>query len=172
VTRRTWGAGAALIVAAQLAAAQPAPTALPVRMVDVQGRTVDVAALTRDSRVFVLTLKTTQCPVCREQLVRLRKLLPRLRGCGASFVVLAPGERSAVAAVAEESGFPFPFVADTDRRLARGAGLVRVSHEMEPAILELNAEGRVIWERRGRAAGDFSDPALLERLACLDLPSA
>jgi peroxiredoxin len=153
------------------AAAQPART-LPPRVADVHGNAVDLAALAEHHRVFLISLKTVTCPVCREQLTRLRKLLPRLRACGATFVVVAPGSQAAVAALAEESGFPFPFIADSDRRVARAANLVRVAGEMEPAVLEVDGEGTIIWERRGRASGAYSDPALLERLDCVDGLSA
>ena len=96
---------------------------VPAQLLDLQGQPIDVGALVSNQRLFFVTLKATWCPVCREQLRRLRALLPRLRSCGATFVVLAPGPRGALRQVAEETGFPYPFVEDVDFSLARAAGL-------------------------------------------------
>jgi peroxiredoxin len=145
---------------------------LPAQLIDVRGEAVDIAALAGDGRLFIVTLKSTSCDVCVDQLDRLRRLLPRLRVCGARFVVVAPGTPAEVAALAAASDFPYPFVADRDLALARATGLVLGPGELVPAVLEVDAERRVIWQQRGRAPGAYSDPALLERLQCANLPTA
>jgi peroxiredoxin len=163
----------ALLIAPTSHAAEPdASVVLPAQLTDVNGDLVDVAGLARGGRLFVVTVKATSCEVCREQLSRLRRLLPRLRACGAHFLIVAPGSPAAVAALAADSALPSPFVADTDLTLARAADLVLAVNQIVPAVLEVDAQRRVVWHQRGRAPGAFSDPALLERLDCRDLPSA
>ena len=143
-----------------------APVTLPATLRDVYGRPVDVAELASRHRLVLVTLKTSTCPVCRGQLERLRRELPRLRSCGATFIVLAPGPRDALRAVAEATGFPYPFVEDRDLAIARAADLVLGPDQIVPAILVANARREVVWMDRGRNAASFNDPALLAELDC------
>jgi len=159
---------AALLLAASPAAGASVPTALT----GVDGTTVDLAALASSQRVFVVTLKATWCPVCQAQLRRLTALLPRLRSCGATFVVLAPGPRADLVRIAEQTAFPFPFVEDVGLSVARGVSLQLAPDQIEPAILEVDARGEVVWLQRGRGDGAFGDASLLERLDCGELKTA
>jgi peroxiredoxin len=145
---------------------------VPTALVGVDGTTVDVASLASSQRVFFVTLKATWCPVCQVQLRRLTALLPRLRSCGATFVVLGPGPRADLLRIAKETAFPFPFVEDVGLSVARGVSLELAADQIEPAILEVNAGGEVVWMQRGRADGAFGDAALLERLDCGELKTA
>jgi peroxiredoxin len=156
--------GLALALAGVVRAA--APVTLPATLHDVYGASVDVAELATRHRLVVVTLKTPACPVCRSQLERLRHELPRLRSCGATFIVLAPGPRDALRAVAEETGFPYPFVEDRDLAIARAADLVLAPEQIVPAILVANARREIVWMDRGRNAASFNDPALLAELDC------
>jgi peroxiredoxin len=143
-----------------------APVTLPPTLTDVYGKAVDVAALASRHRLVVVTMKEPGCPVCRSQLERLRGELPRLRSCGATFVVLGPGPRDALRAVAEATGFPYPFVEDRDLALARAADLVLAPGQIVPAILVANERREVVWTDRGRNPTSFNDPALLAELRC------
>lgn len=154
------------------AADGPEAMVVPPQLIDVSGEQVDVESLASDQRLFFVTLKATWCPVCQEQLRRLRALLPRLRSCGATFVVLAPGPQRALKQVAEETGFPYPFVEDVELALARAAGLHLAADQIEPAIFEVNASREIVWMQRGRSGNSFSDDALLERLGCDELKTA
>jgi peroxiredoxin len=148
------------------AAAAEARVTLPATLHDVYGQLVDVAELATRHRLVVVTLKATWCPVCRGQLERLRQALPRLRSCGATFIVLAPGPREELRAVADATGFPYPFVEDHDLAIARAADLVLAPHQIVPAILVTNARREIVWMDRGRNATSFNDPALLAELQC------
>jgi peroxiredoxin len=142
------------------------PRRLPHQLVDLTGAPVDLAALATNQRLFFVTLKATWCPVCQVQLQRLHRQLARLRACGATFVVLAPGPRSELTRIAEQTGFPYPFVEDVDLAIARVAGLLLAADQIEPAIFEVNAQREIVWIDRGRNAGHFNDEALLARLEC------
>ena len=170
----------ALVVATVIATATPAASAvvpattdggaaaagLPTTLTDLRGRPVDVAALAAAHRVFVITLKATWCPVCQEQLGRLRALLPRLRSCGATFLVLAPGPADALRRIQQDTAFPYPFIEDRDLAIARALGLALDATQILPAILEVDRTGVVLWAERGRSGAAFNDDALLARLAC------
>lgn len=155
-----------LTLGATLGASAPAPVVIPATLEDVHGEVVDVGALASRSRLVVITLKAAWCPVCREQLVRLRREVPRLESCGATFVVLAPGPRDALRGVADATGFPYPFVADEGLALARAADLVLAADQMVPAVFGLNERREIVWMERGRSGAMFSDEALFEHLAC------
>jgi peroxiredoxin len=146
--------------------AKSAIQTVPVRLVDVGGATVHVAALALEQRVFFVTLKATWCPVCQVQLRRLQEDLVRLRSCGATFVVLAPGPGTSLSRIAERTGFPYPFVEDVDLTIAAAAGLRLAPDQIEPAIFEVNTQGEIVWIDRGRSASRFNDQALRERLDC------
>jgi peroxiredoxin len=168
VTRGGAAIGAVWCVLAGLAAAEDASESrrLPHQLVDLTGAPVELAALTANHRLFIVTLKATWCPVCQMQLQRLRDQLARLRACGATFVVLAPGPRSELTRIAEQTAFPYPFVEDVDLAIARFAGLQLAADQIEPAIFEVNAQREIVWMDRGRNAGHFNDEALLARLEC------
>src|SRR5262245_22008231 len=119
-------------LAAGVPRADAAPAVVPATLRDVDGDVVDVAGLASRHHLVVVTVKAAWCPVCREQLARLRRELPRLRSCGATFIVLGPGPRDALRGVARETGFPYPFVADEDLALARAADLVLAPDQLVP----------------------------------------
>jgi peroxiredoxin len=156
-----------VVAPASLRADDPAMgTQMPPRLEDVRGETIDVATLAREFRLVFVTLKATWCPVCQVQLERLARLLPRLRSCGASFVILAPGPRQDLEKVAATSQFPYPFVADVDMSIAASAGLRMAADQMQPAIFTVNAEREIVWIQRGRSGAHFGDAQLLEHLDC------
>ena len=166
---------ALLLAATPLAPAVATETSravLPETLTDVDGERVDVAKLAAQGRLVVVTLKATWCPVCQEQLVRLRKLLPRLRSCGASFIVLAPGPTDALRQIARDTGFPFPFVEDRDLAIARAADLVLADDQIVPAILVLDEARHVEWRQRGRSGVYYGDGELLDVLDCEPLATA
>jgi peroxiredoxin len=153
-----------LVMTASVAAA--APVVVPPALRDVTGATVDVADLASRGHLVFVTVKTSACPVCRAQLQRLGRLLPNLRACGTSFVVLAPGDHETVAAIARETNFPYPFVADGAAALAAAAGFAGNGAELVPGFFAVNAAREIVWEQRGRAAGAFGDGELLAYLGC------
>jgi peroxiredoxin len=162
-----WLRALALLIACTCTvAADDARPTLPAALDDVYGKRVDVAELAAKHRLVVVTLKAAWCPVCRGQLERLREALPRLRSCGATFIVLAPGPRDALRAVADATGFPYPFVEDRDLAIARAADLVLAPDQIVPAILVANARREIVWMDRGRNPTSFNDPALLKELEC------
>ena len=162
------GALAAAIVAATLEAgsAAAATAVVPPALRDVQGAVVDVASLASCARLVFVTVKATWCPVCRVQLQRLGRLLPHLRACGVTFVVLVPGANDAVAAIARETSFPYPFVAENAEALAATAGLAAGGGELVPGFFVVDGARTVVWEQRGRGAGAFGDGELMAHLGC------
>jgi peroxiredoxin len=159
---------AAVIVAATLetGSAPAAPAVVPATLHDVQGAVVDVASLASRERLVFVTVKATWCPVCRTQLQRLGRLLPHLRACGVTFVVLVPGANDAVAAIARETSFPYPFVAENAEVLAATAGLAAGDGELVPGFFVVDGARTVVWEQRGRGAGAFGDGELMAHLGC------
>jgi len=165
--------GAFLASAFPLAAgAEGAAVVVPATLRDVRGESVDVAGLAASGRLVFVTLKATWCGVCREQLVRLREQLPRLRGCGATFIVLSPGPSDEIRRIADATDFPYPFVEDEGLALARSADLVLAPGQMVPALFVVNERREVVWMQKGRSGARFGDAALLEHLDCAPLHTA
>ena len=151
---------------ATYAASTSSQTVFPETITDVDGSTIDVATLAAQGKLVVVTLKATWCPVCQEQLARLRKLLPRLRSCGANFLVLAPGPADELRQIAHDSRFPYPFIEDRDLAIARAADLVLAPDQIAPAIFVLDESRNIAWLQRGRSGVYYGDGELLDRLGC------
>jgi peroxiredoxin len=168
--RAMWTAAIVLALAGTIAAsgAKPdeSPAAFPDTLTDVHGERIDVGDLVTRHRLVVVTLKATWCRVCQRQLVRLQEHLSRLQSCNATFIVLAPGPRDELRAIAESTGFPYPFVEDDGLRLARSLDLVLAPGEIVPAMFTVDERLAVDWIQRGRGGGYFGDTALLEHLEC------
>ncbi len=143
-----------------------AASVVPSELRDVHGAVVDVAGLARRDRLVFVTVKATGCPVCRTQLQRLGRLLPHLRACGVTFVVLVPGANEAAAAVARDTSFPYPFVAEGAEALAAGAGFAGGPGELVPGFFAVDEALTVVWEQRGRGAGAYGDGELMAHLGC------
>lgn len=171
--KRAWRVrlAAGIVLMALGAGSAGAEAVVPATLHDVQGGVVDVAALASRERLVFVTVKATWCPVCRTQLQRLGRLLPHLRACGVTFVVLVPGANDVVAAIARATSFPYPFVAENARALAATAGLAADGDELVPGFFVVDAARTVVWEQRGRGAGAFGDGELMAHLGC-KVPSA
>lgn len=157
---------AAAVVALGVASRAFGAPAVPPTLVDVGGVRVDVGALAASSHLVFVTVKAAWCPVCREQLRRLGRALPRLRACGATFVVLVPGTRDAAAAFARDTSFPYPFVAEGVRAVADAAGFGGDGDELVPGFFAVDAARAVTWRQRGRADGAYGDAELAAWLGC------
>ena len=160
------GATLAVLMAALTSSASAATTVVPATSRDVSGASVDVAQIARRNHLVFVIMKAAWCPLCRAQLARLGRLLPRLKACGASFVVLAPGTTDAVAALARDTSFPYPFVAEGAVALAAAAGFATSADTLVPGFFAADGAGAVVWEQRGRGASSFGDGALLAWLGC------
>lgn len=160
-------AALALVLSAAEGALGDAST-VPATLTDVSGAVVDVQGLAERSRLVFVTVKATWCPVCRAQLRRIGRAWARFRACGATFVVLVPGTRDVVAALAADTGFPYPFVADEARAVADAAGLASDGEQLVPGFFVVDAARAVAWTQRGRADGAFGDAELASYLGCKD----
>jgi peroxiredoxin len=149
-----------------IAAALAEGPVLPARLVDIDGAPVDLAELAGGGQLFVVTMRTASCSVCAEQLARLERQRAGLELCGARFLVLAPGPVEQIRAARRATELAARWVEDADLALARALGLVQTPGQIVPAILEVDAQGRVTWQQRGRSDGSWGDGALQEHLRC------
>ena len=150
--------------------AAPSPSSseirFPDRLVDISGNEWDVAEMAREDNLVLVTMKRPDCPVCLEQLVRLRERLPELEACGVRFIVLAPGPTRALERARKTSAFPYPFVVDVDLSIAKSLGLARPNGEVFPCMLQILPDRRVGWRQLGRNGFYFGDAELKEFFDC------
>ena len=130
------------------------------------GNEIDVAALAKAHIMIVITIKATWCPVCRQQLLRIKEQLGDFKKCNASFLVLSPGSNEAVQEVKFNTDFPFPFIPDQNFSIAKILDLILSPEEIMPAIVILNKDLSIKWIRRGRNALNFGDKELKDYLGC------
>ena len=86
----------------------------PGTVFDTNGEIISIDKLSRDRTVCVITVKATWCPVCREQLIRIRDRLAEYKRCNLTFLVLVPGEQETIKHLKEMTRLPFPFIQDKE----------------------------------------------------------
>ena len=138
----------------------------PATVTSSTGNDIDVAALAKAHIMIVITIKATWCPVCRQQLLRIKEQLGDFEKCNASFLVLSPGSNEAVQEVKFNTDFPFPFITDQNFSIAKILDLILSPEEIMPAIVILNKDLSIKWIRRGRNALNFGDKELKDYLGC------
>ena len=138
----------------------------PATVTSSTGNDIDVAALAKAHIMIVITIKATWCPVCRQQLLRIKEQLGDFEKCNASFLVLSPGSNEAVQEVKFNTDFPFPFIPDQNFSIAKILDLILSPEEIMPAIVILNKDLSIKWISRGRNALNFGDKELKDYLGC------
>ena len=138
----------------------------PATVTSSAGNEIDVAALAKTHIMIVITIKATWCPVCQQQLLRIKEQLGDFEKCNASFLVLSPGSNEAVHEVKFNTDFPFPFIPDQNFSIAKKLGLILSPEEIMPAIVILNEDLSVKWIRKGRNILNFGDAELKDHLGC------
>ena len=144
---------------------QPSLT-FPAEVRTIDGETLDLREVARTSTVVVVTLKAHWCPVCRNQLRRIKENQQAFADCGVTFLILAPGPRDELATIQRESSLAYPFVEDVNLDIARSLGLQLSADEIAPAILMLNRDLTVGWVQQGRNASYYGDCELMKEVAC------
>ena len=138
----------------------------PATVISSVGNEIDVAALANAHIMIVITIKATWCPVCRQQLLRIKEQLGDFEKCNVSFLVLSPGSNEAVQEVKFNTDFPFPFIPDQNFSIAKKLDLILSPEEIMPAIVILNEDLSIKWMKEGRNVLNFGDADLKEYLGC------
>ena len=102
----------------------------PGTVFDTDGEIISIDKLSRDRTVCVITVKATWCPVCREQLIRIRDRLAEYKRCNLTFLVLVPGEPETIKHLKEMTRLPFPFIQDKELRISERYSLDRPPVEL------------------------------------------
>jgi len=135
-------------------------------LTDIEGKAVDVEKLAATHNLVVVTLKATWCPVCQRQLLRLKKILPMLKLCRVTFIVLAPGPAKELAKIKKRTGFDFPFVQDQGLVIARSLGIARNGNQILPCMLHVLPDLKIGWWQLGRNGAYFGDRELEDYFKC------
>ena len=138
----------------------------PQSVTSVSGDEIDIEKITKSKTVVIVTLKSPNCSVCRNQLERIKRNLGAFETCNMSFLVVCPGSVNEVKTVKKESGFPFPFIADTDLEIGNQMGLILRDNELYPSIFVLNKDRTIRWTQKGRNYLYYGDKELKEALNC------
>jgi len=122
--------------------------------------------LAKSSTVIVIMIKSPNCPVCQKQLIRIKNQLDTFNKCGVTFLVLSPGTQEEVQQLKIKTGFPFPFIPDSDLEITAKFGLIINEKQILPSILVLNNDLTIRWIRKGRNNFNFGDDELYDYLDC------
>ena len=111
-------------------------------------------------------MKSPTCPVCKNQLERIKRNLGAFEMCNMSFLVVCPGSIDEVKSIKRESNFPFPFIVDTDLEIGKQMGLILRDNELYPSIFVLTKDRTIRWMQKGRNYLYYGDEELKEALNC------
>ena len=138
----------------------------PSTVISSSGNKIYVDHLIKSSTVIVIMIKSPNCPVCQTQLIRIKNQLDTFNKCGATFLVLSPGTQEEVQQLKLQTGFPFPFIPDSDLEITAKFGLIINEKQILPSILVLNNDLTIRWIRKGRNNFNFGDDELYDYLDC------
>uniref|UniRef100_A0A7S4QUM9 Alkyl hydroperoxide reductase subunit C/ Thiol specific antioxidant domain-containing protein n=1 Tax=Alexandrium monilatum TaxID=311494 RepID=A0A7S4QUM9_9DINO len=131
---------------------------------DVDGHWLDLSALCREHLVIVCTFKCVPCPVCPEQMRRIRRepLRSFFREAGVRFLVLCPGPTPLLKASRDALkpyliGEDVPFICDETMAIAGGINAILGPGQIIPCFFELKPDLSVGWTQLGRGPGNFGD---------------
>ena len=133
---------------------------------DIDGNTINLKELAGQKTIAVITMKSSDCPVCQTQILRIMENFDKLSACNVTFLVLAPGPEEKLLQAKELTKFPFPFILDNELKISRSLDLLLNETQILPSILILNNKLEIEWIQRGRNAIYFGDPELMKRLKC------
>jgi peroxiredoxin len=91
---------------------------------DVRGGAVRLSDLLRKGRVVLIFYRGGWCPYCNIQLAALRDRQDEIIAAGATVVAISPQMPSVALSHADQTGLPFPILADEGNRVAREYGLL------------------------------------------------
>ena len=140
----------------------------PEKVADIKGRVIDIGKLTGEKTVTVVTLKATWCPICQEQLIRLKNNLHLIDTNRVTFLVLSPGPKNDLLEIKKNTGFPYPFIEDKNLRIAKSLGLEMSEKEIIPSIFILNKNLNIRWMQRGRSGWYYGDEELLNEIGIVN----
>ena len=143
-------------------------TQFPEKIADINGRLIDVGKLAMEKTVTVVTLKATWCPVCQEQLVRLKNNLNLIDTERVTYLVLSPGPKNELLEIKKSTGFPYPFIEDKKLRITKSLGLDMSEREIIPSIFILNKQRNIRWMQRGRSGWYYGDEELLNEIGIVN----
>ena len=133
---------------------------------DIDGKTINLKELAVQKTIVVITIKSSDCPVCQTQILRIIESFDKLSACNVTFLVLAPGPEEKLLQAKELTKFPFPFIVDNELKIARSLDFLLNETQILPSILILNDKLEVEWAQRGRNAMYFGDPEFMKHLKC------
>ena len=138
----------------------------PDNITDVDGNEVSFSRLAKNKTVCLITLKSINCPICLEQLKRLKEKITQFQKCNLTFVVLVYADNRSIKAIIEKVDFPFPFIQDVDFMISKKFNLDNQPFELRPAIILFNGDRTIKWKKIGRTNKYFSDQAIEDYLDC------
>ena len=132
----------------------------------INGSIIDLKQIASKKRLVVITIKTAECTVCQQQLIRIKEILNKLIVCNVTFIVLSPGSIDKIKMAKSITQFPFPFIMDNNLDISKSLNLHIDDNQILPSILILNNKLEIEWEQRGRNAFHYGDPELMKVLNC------
>ena len=101
------------------------------------GRPIDLRALNASGPLVIVFYRGGWCPYCNLELREWQRLLPQLRGLGATLVAISPQTPDNSLSTAEKNELAFPVLSDSHLAAAEAFG---IAFTLSPALVELYAK--------------------------------
>ena len=138
----------------------------PEIVVDIYNNSIDVIEIVEKKNLIIITLKNPRCPVCQNQLIRIRENFNKFALCNVSFLVLTSGENSNIEDAQIKTEFPFPFINDINFTITDELELRLNENEIIPSLILIDNDLNIKWKQLGRNQFYFGDKELLKLLDC------
>lgn len=104
---------------------------------DATGRPIDLRALNASGPLVIVFYRGGWCPYCNLELREWQRLLPQLRGLGATLVAISPQTPDNSLSTAEKNELAFPVLSDSHLAAAKAFG---IAFTLSPALVGLYAK--------------------------------
>ena len=128
---------------------------IDIALPDLQGAMVTPTAQAEDD-VFVLAFWATWCQPCQQELTKLNKMYPGMKGRGLEIYAIAidgPDTAAQIGPWVQREGYEFPVLLDRETQV-----LTRFNPRGDiPYYVVLDARGKVLKEHQGYMTGDTEE---------------
>ena len=113
------------------------------------GAVINLAALTKNSRVVLVFYPGDNTPVCTSQLCAFRDSMSDLKSLDCTVLGVNPAGESKHSAFISKYNFPFPLVVDERGEIARRYGCRAMFGLIVRTVFVIDTNGKVIYAKRG-----------------------
>lgn len=112
---------------------------------DAEGNTINLSSFQPNTAVLLIFYRGNWCLFCVSHLDDIQNLFPTLKEQGIQLLAISPDPAVDSQELAAKFDQPYVFVTDQDLSIANAYGVQRDESIPHPAVVLINAQGKVVW---------------------------